>query len=59
MLVAPENDPSRRRHAHTACVARERAAGRLRSRDEWLAATGQAPEPGWLRRLVRKLGPGE
>jgi hypothetical protein len=35
MLVLPEGDPSRRRHAHTACAMREREAGRLPFRDEW------------------------
>jgi hypothetical protein len=34
VLVMPEGDPRRRRHAHTACVRAERAAGRLRFRDE-------------------------
>jgi hypothetical protein len=34
MLIAPENDASRRRHAHTACVMAERRAGRLPTRDE-------------------------
>ena len=29
MLLFPEGDPRRRRHAHTACVLRARAAGRL------------------------------
>lgn len=29
MLVLPEGDPARRRHAHTACVMRARRAGRL------------------------------
>jgi hypothetical protein len=35
MLIAPEGDTSRRRHAHTACVLRARQAGRLPTRDEW------------------------
>ena len=35
MLLLPEGDASRRRHAHTECVAKARAAGRLPSRDEW------------------------
>ncbi len=29
LLIAPEDDRSRRRHAHTECVAAERKAGRL------------------------------
>jgi hypothetical protein len=36
MLIAPEGDTSRRRHAHTQCVINARKAGRLPSRDEWL-----------------------
>jgi hypothetical protein len=38
MLVLPEGDAGRRRHAHTACALAARKAGRLPSRDEWLAA---------------------
>jgi hypothetical protein len=38
VLIAPEGDASRRRHAHTKCVLAERRAGRLPTRDEWLAA---------------------
>ena len=35
MLVVPEGDLSRRRHAHTECVVAERRAGRLPDQDEW------------------------
>jgi hypothetical protein len=35
MLLLPEGDPSRRRHAHTDCVAQARRAGKLLSQDEW------------------------
>lgn len=35
MLLFPEGDHSRRRHAHTACVMKARAEGRLPTRDEW------------------------
>jgi len=34
-LLLPEGDPSRRRHAHTDCVAQARRAGRLLTQDEW------------------------
>ncbi len=37
VLIAPEGDSSRRRHAHAECVARERAAGRLLTYDDWRA----------------------
>jgi hypothetical protein len=35
VVVAPEGNVDRRRHAHTECVERERSAGRLPTRDEW------------------------
>ena len=35
MLLLPEGDPSRRRHAHTDCVAQARNAGKLPTKDEW------------------------
>jgi hypothetical protein len=34
MLVSPEGDSSRRRHAHSACVMAARKQGRLPLRDE-------------------------
>ena len=34
VLIKPEGDPQRRRHAHTACVLAERQAGRLPLREE-------------------------
>ena len=54
VLIAPEGDPSRRRHAHTECALKARRAGRLPSRDEWLGT--QPPQPGVLRRLFRRSG---
>lgn len=42
MLIVPEGDASRRRHAHTECVLRARRAGRLPTREEWERA-----QPGW------------
>lgn len=35
VLIWPEGDKSRRRHAHTECVLRARKAGRLPTEDEW------------------------
>jgi hypothetical protein len=49
MLVTPEGDPSRRRHAHTDCVMTARRAGRLPLREEV-----EPPRPGLLRRLLRR-----
>jgi hypothetical protein len=52
MLVAPEGDSSRRRHAHTECVLAARKAGRLPTRDEWLQTQPGAPSL-WRRLLAR------
>jgi len=49
MLLFPEGDHGRRRHAHTACVMAARAAGRLPLREDWEAA--QPAKPPWWRRL--------
>ncbi len=49
MLVFPEGDRGRRRHAHTDCVMDARRAGRLPLRDEV-----QPPRPGLLARLLRR-----
>jgi len=43
VLIAPEGDSSRRRHAHTACAARAHAAGRLPTLDDWRAAQDGGP----------------
>ena len=52
MLIAPEGDTSRRRHAHAECVAAARAQGRLPSRDEWRKT--QPRRPGVVARLLRR-----
>jgi hypothetical protein len=36
MLIAPEGDSRRRRHAHTGCVLSARARGQLPMREDWL-----------------------
>jgi hypothetical protein len=43
MLITPEGDASRRRHAHTECVLRARRAGALPTREEWLRTQPRAP----------------
>ena len=53
VLIAPEGDASRRRHAHTKCVLEARRAGRLPTRDEW--AKAEPPRPGVWRRLVDRV----
>jgi len=59
MLLVPEGDSTRRRHAHTQCVMSARRAGRLPTRDEWLKAQRPAAGEaggGSVRRLLRRLG---
>ena len=49
MLVLPEGDPARRRHAHANCVINARRGGRLPLREE------VEPRPrGLLNRLLRR-----
>jgi hypothetical protein len=55
VLIAPEGDMSRRRHAHTACAAAAHKAGRLPTRDEWRRQTREPSEPGLLARLAARL----
>lgn len=47
VLLFPEGDHGQRRHAHTGCVQKARAAGRLPSRSEWRKTQ---PRGRWLRR---------
>ena len=53
MLIAPEGDADRRRHAHTECVLAARERGRLPLRDEWLAT--QPRPPSLWRRMRGRL----
>jgi hypothetical protein len=48
MLIAPEGDSSRRRHAHTKCVLAARKAGRLPTQEEW-RRTQPRPPSIWAR----------
>jgi hypothetical protein len=50
VLIAPEGDTSRRRHAHAACVAAARRAGRLPTRSE-----AEPRTPGPLARLLARV----
>jgi hypothetical protein len=50
VLIAPEDDRSKRRHAHVECVRKARAEGRLPTRDEWLEAE-RGPRPSLGARL--------
>ena len=54
VLIAPEGDRSRRRHAHTACVLAARKAGRLPTEEEWRRSE---PRPSSLwQRVWARLG---
>jgi hypothetical protein len=57
MLIAPEGDAARRRHAHTECVTAARRNGLLRTRAEWLATQPRAPSL-WRRAVDRFRGGG-
>ncbi|MGI8558670.1 MAG: hypothetical protein ACR2ND_10230 [Solirubrobacteraceae bacterium] len=54
MLIAPEGDATRRRHAHTSCVLRARRSGALPLREDAARSTrgahGGLRLPSWLRR---------
>jgi hypothetical protein len=50
MLIAPEGDTRRRRHAHTQCVLQARAGGGLVLKDEWQRT--QPRQPSLWRRLL-------
>jgi hypothetical protein len=52
MLLTPDGDPRRRRHAHTACVLRARAAGRLPLKEE--RDVHRPEHPGFWQRLRRR-----
>jgi hypothetical protein len=53
MLMFPEGDRTRRRHAHTDCVLAARRAGQLPTRQEWLKS--QPRDPGPVRRLMDRV----
>jgi hypothetical protein len=50
MLIAPEGDTRRRRHAHTQCVLGARSRGELPLREDWLRA--QPRRASLWRRLI-------
>jgi hypothetical protein len=52
MLIAPEGDTRRRRHAHTECVLAARKRGQLPLKDEWLRTQPRRPSL-WSRLLGR------
>jgi hypothetical protein len=48
LVIAPEGDVDRRRHAHTGCVLEARTTGTFRTYDDW-----RETQPGLLARLFR------
>lgn len=52
VLIAPKDDASKRRHAHTECVAAARAAGTFRTYDDWRET--QPRRTGPMSRLFRR-----
>jgi hypothetical protein len=54
MLIAPENDAERRRHAHSECVQTALRDGRIRSYEQWRKE--QPRGPGLLERMRGALG---
>jgi hypothetical protein len=52
VLIAPEGDSARRRHAHTECVLAARRSGRLPTEDEWRRTQ---PRPASLWRRLRSM----
>jgi hypothetical protein len=52
MLIAPEGDTRRRRHAHTDCVLQAHERGQLVLHDEWRAT--QPARPSLWARLLRR-----
>jgi hypothetical protein len=53
MLIAPEGDTRRRRHAHSECVMAARSRGQLVLREEWLRS--QPRPPALWRRILRRV----
>ncbi|MBO0768585.1 MAG: hypothetical protein J2O48_07860 [Solirubrobacterales bacterium] len=48
MLLFPEGDHQRRRHAHSVCVMQMRKAGKLPTKAEWQATQPKPPRRRWL-----------
>lgn len=52
VLIAPEGNTEKRRHAHTECVLAARKAGTLPTEEEWKATQPRRPSL-WRRLLGR------
>ena len=55
LLIVPEGDPARRRHAHTACVIKARRRGELPTREEWLRTQPRPSGGGRLRAWLERV----
>jgi hypothetical protein len=55
LLIYPEGDARRRRHAHLSCALAARRDGRLPTREEWRRAQPDHG-PGWRSLAARLLG---
>jgi hypothetical protein len=55
VLIAPEDDRSKRRHAHWECVQKARAEGKLPTQSEWREAE-RGPQPSVGERLRGLFG---
>jgi len=54
VVIAPEGDVERRRHAHVECVRAAREAGTFRTYDDWRATRPRRPGLRLLSRLLRR-----
>jgi hypothetical protein len=55
ILICPEGDARRRRHAHLSCVLAARREGRLPTRDEWRRSQRDG-DRGWRAVAAHLLG---
>jgi hypothetical protein len=55
VLIAPEDDRSKRRHAHWECVKKARAEGKLPTQSEWREAE-RGPRPSLGQRMRGLFG---
>ncbi|HEY5431649.1 MAG TPA: hypothetical protein VIK04_21225 [Solirubrobacteraceae bacterium] len=58
MLIVPEGDSARRRHAHARCVMNARRSGKLPTRQEWQRTQPRPVRPpgAWARLRARLSG---
>jgi hypothetical protein len=54
MLIAPEGDTRRRRHAHSECVLDARSRGELALKEDWQRTRARPQRPSLWARLLRR-----